>query len=362
MGGFELPDKNAAAHRALANAKLLREMGFEVKFVGISKDIENAPNVVDGFESCPIPYPISLKQWLHQILTFYENDKILAYKPDYVVLYNFPSVASLKILRTCHKHGIKVIHDLTEWENADGWDPRTIVRKFDINLRMRYCTKKMDGIICISRYLFDYYKNYTNCILVPPTIDLQASKWNRCRDLTAGEKIKLVYAGNAGFGVKDRLDIIVDEVVKFPNMQLDVIGMTGQDYTNGYGPLPKVCNNIIFHGRVPHRDAIKAVQGADFQFLIRDSNRKNNAGFPTKFVESMACCTPMIVTLTSNIGDYIEDGKNCFIVTSKKTLKAVLSQISCLKKEDIISIKNNCRNTVVFDFRKYKETFSKLFQ
>lgn len=27
---------------------------------------------------------------------------------------------------------------------------------------------------------------------------------------------------------------------------------------------------------------VKAVQDADFQFLIRDSNLKNNAGFPTK--------------------------------------------------------------------------------
>ena len=29
LGGFELPDKNAAAQRVMANAKLLREMGFD---------------------------------------------------------------------------------------------------------------------------------------------------------------------------------------------------------------------------------------------------------------------------------------------------------------------------------------------
>ena len=62
LGGFELPDKNAAAQRVVANAKLLREMGFEVSFIGISKDIKNALAVVDGFVSTPVPYPIGIKQ------------------------------------------------------------------------------------------------------------------------------------------------------------------------------------------------------------------------------------------------------------------------------------------------------------
>ena len=91
----------------------------------------------------------------------------------------------------------------------------------------------MDGVIAISRYLYDYYKKYTNTILVPPTVDLTAGKWNRQRELSAGDKIKLVYAGSAGFGVKDRLDTIAKAIVKFPNMQFDVIGMTEGQYVSG---------------------------------------------------------------------------------------------------------------------------------
>ena len=33
IGGFDLPDKNAAAHRVLNNGKVLRELGYEVVFV-----------------------------------------------------------------------------------------------------------------------------------------------------------------------------------------------------------------------------------------------------------------------------------------------------------------------------------------
>lgn len=361
LGGFELPDKNAAAQRVMANAKLLREIGFEVSFIGISKDIQNAPMAVDGFVSNPVPYPSNTKEWMHQIFTFVETDAIIERKPEYVVLYNFPAIASLRILKACHKYGIKVVYDLTEWESNNRWLPADIMRRFDINLRMRYCIKKMDGVIAISRYLYDHYKPYTNVIMVPPTVDLSAEKWNRNRELTLGEKIRLVYAGNAGFGVKDRLDIIVRAVVKYPNMQLDIIGMTQDNYVLGYGPLPEGCNNIIFYGRVSHTKAIKAVQDADFQFLIRDSNRKNNAGFPTKFVESMACCTPIIATFTSNIGDYLRDGENGFGVDYARSLDDVLLHISQLSSSEIVKMKEACRNLRAFDYREYKSVFEIIF-
>ena len=362
LGGFELPDKNAAAQRVVANAKLLREMGFEVSFIGISKDIKNALAVVDGFVSTPVPYPIGIKQWIHQICTFISIKVILGRKPDYVVLYNFPAIASLKILKACHKHGIKVVHDLTEWESNNRWSPSDMMRKIDINLRMRYCVKKMDGVIAISRYLYDYYKKYTNTILVPPTVDLTAGKWNRQRELSAGDKIKLVYAGSAGFGVKDRLDTIAKAIVKFPNMQFDVIGMTEGQYVSGYGELPKDCKNILFHGRLPHTETVKAVQDADFQFLIRDSNLKNNAGFPTKFVESITCCTPVIATLTSNISDYLKDGKNGFVVDDSHSLDDVFGLISKLSPSEIIQMKEDCKNCTVFDYREYRNSFEQIFK
>lgn len=361
IGGFELPDKNAAAQRVLSNAKLLRESGYEVSFIGISKDIDNAPSIVDGFESNPILYPSNTKHWIHQIVTFVDTQVIFDRKPEYVILYNFPSIASLRILNACHKHGIKVFHDLTEWEIADGWNLRNIIRKVDINLRMRYCMKMMDGVIAISRYLYEYYKSYTKTIMVPPTVDLTDKKFNRERILSSGEMIRLVYAGNAGYGIKDRLDIIIKVVVKHPNLQLDVIGMTEEDYLTGYGALPAGCSNIIFHGRLPHTEAVKAVQEADFQFLIRDNNLKTNAGFPTKFVESMACCTPIIATLTSNIGDYLKDEENGFVVDDIHSLDDVLDHISNLSMLDIIKMKESCRRMTSFDYREYKSSFEYLF-
>ena len=364
IGGFELPDKNAAAQRVIANAKLLRELGFEVSFIGISKDIENAPHIIDGFASNPVAYPESVKQWVHQIFTFIESSEILAHKPDYVILYNFPAIASLRILNTCHKNGIKVVHDITEWESCNGWSPSNIIRRIDINLRMRYCIKKMDGVIAISKYLYDYYKDYTKTILVPPTVDLQNPKFCRNRALSSSDEItRLVYAGSTGkAATKDRLDIIIKAVNAMPHVRLDIVGQTKEQYRSVFGNEVEIGNNILFHGRVSHTDAVKFVCDADFQMLIRENTLKNKAGFPTKFVESMSCCTPLIATLTSNIGDYLQDGVNGFIVSDERPLGDVLKKAANLSSADKIKMKKACKSFVGFDYHSYKEEFSKIFR
>lgn len=363
IGGFELPDKNAAAQRVMANAKLLKEMGFDVSFIGISKDITNAPNEVNGFMSNPVPYPTNIKEWIHQILIFINTKKILDYTPDYVVLYNFPSIASLRILRACHKREIKVFHDLTEWECNNRWKPSDIIRKLDINLRMHYCIKKMDGVIAISRYLYEYYKKYTNAIMVPPTVDLSNPKFYRDRTLSASEKsLKLIYAGSVGpAATKDRLDFIIKTVSSLPKVQLDVVGLTEKQYSSVFGDSISIGNNIVFHGRVPHTEAVELVCNADFQLLIRENTLKNKAGFPTKFVESFSCCTPVIATVSSNICDYLQEGVNGFIVTKEHPLGEVIKNASKLSVEEKIQMKEACRNFRGFDYRNYKDKFSKLF-
>ena len=106
IGGFELPDKNAAAQRVMANAKLLRDMGFNVTLTGITKEVGSQSNIYEGFCCESLPYPTTTKEWLRYITIFISEDMLSKYHPDYVVLYNFPAIASLKILRYCHDRKI----------------------------------------------------------------------------------------------------------------------------------------------------------------------------------------------------------------------------------------------------------------
>lgn len=362
LGGFELPDKNAAAQRVMSNAKLLRELGFEVTLVGVAKDKDGLNGYYDGFNCISIPYPQKINEWLKQILTFISKEEIKSYSPKYVVLYNFPAIASLRILHFCHKNGIKVVHDLTEWEQTDGFSPRNMIKRIDTQLRMHYCMKKMDGVIAISKYLYNYYKDLTTTILIPPTIDLTDPKWCRGRDLMANKPITLVYAGSPGVKSKDRLDYIINAVAKYPHFRLNIVGITQEQYEGSYGPIDSSIKNTQFMGRLSHKDALKAICSADFQMLIRENTLKNTAGFPTKFVESISCCTPLIATLTSNIGDYLEDGVNGFVVDKTNTIEDVLGKISNMSADSLILMKQKCRDFKKFDFHYYKNDFEKLFK
>lgn len=361
IGGFELPDKNAAAQRVIAIGKTFREIGSNVSFLGVSKDGCLGEMTFEGFSYKSLPYPKTIKQWFMHIWEFVSVKEIESFNPDGVILYNFPAVAGYKILRYCHKKGIKVFHDTTEWEYADGFSPRNIIKNIDTWLRMNYCLKKMDGVIAISRYLYDYYSTRVKTILIPPTVDLENKKWERGRVLTAGNNVKLVYAGSAGAKSKDRLDYIIKTMGQFDNMELKVVGLTKDQYEKDFGAMPKGSNNVVFAGRLTHTDAVKAVMDADFQILIRENTLKNRAGFPTKFVESISCCTPLIATLSSNIGDYLTDGKNGFVVNDNYNLYDVLDKVSSLSADDRVKMKCYCRNNNPFDYRKYIEEINKLF-
>jgi hypothetical protein len=70
IGGFELPDRNAAAQRVIANAKILSALGFKVVLIGLDKSIKTNKFVVDnyntfeGFTYYNLKYPVSLYEWL----------------------------------------------------------------------------------------------------------------------------------------------------------------------------------------------------------------------------------------------------------------------------------------------------------
>ena len=48
IGGFELPDKNAAAHRVLSNAKLFKLLGYNTVFIGTDKSGKKNNSIFDS--------------------------------------------------------------------------------------------------------------------------------------------------------------------------------------------------------------------------------------------------------------------------------------------------------------------------
>lgn len=314
VGGFELPDKNAAAHRVLAVAKLFRACGYHVVLVGVTREQNSVPvlqtrMLCQGFECYAIPYPKGVRQWPSYLANIEPVRQVMQAigGADAVVCYNYPAAAFMRLQRDCRKNHRRILADCTEWYNVLEVSPaRKLIKGTDTWLRMRVIQKQLDGLIVISRYLQRYYNTCSNMVRIPPLVDTADEKWN-CLPKERGSEVTFVYAGSPGH--KDKLGQILDAVAnaarRYP-CRLWVIGVNWEDFLrlnpewNGKGA--PAC--VTFFGRLSHEESLAYLKSADCSFIIRDDTRTNNAGFPTKFVEAVTVGTDVIASDISDLREY----------------------------------------------------------
>lgn len=364
IGGFCMPDGNAAAQRVLGVGKLLSECNYEVRFCGLQRNITK-PVIgnIEKFEYTNYPYPSSINAWLKYLTgRDYAISEISQYQPDIVILYNHPAFAIEHITRYCHSHGIKVIADVTEWYEPTGNPIFRFIKGADTRRRMCHSHKKLDGIICISNYLADYY---TDCNLpiinLPPLVDISQCKWHQSFEKD-DSVIKIVYAGSPG-ATKDRLDLIIQSMAAIlesdnSKVRFDVIGITKEQYATTWGDKTDY-PFVTFYGRLPHGKVIKHLLSADYQIFLRPDTLPNRAGFPTKFVESITSSTIPITNFSSNLSDYLKDGVNGIVVDNlnANSIKTAISRAIAECKEMRLFVKSSIKADT-FDYRNYIENFN----
>lgn len=376
FGNTLYPDKDASAHRTIGNAKALRELGYNVILVGCRKGeacpLRETKVIFDGLCIYYYPEPNTLSQWIDYLFSFSPLKEILRAEEIYaVILYNHPAVSSERIKRYCHKRDIKVYADCTEWYDPKGFSIHSIIKKADTWYRMTHVNKNLDGIIAISSFLQDYYrKSECSTICVPPLVDLTSDKWQPRSNCERKEEItNLIYVGNPGAGAKDKLDIIIGALKSIReantdlHFRLNVIGMSDKQFVDAFKMDISGCNFVSFLGRRPNAEALEMIKQSDFSIFLRDANLVCTAGFPTKFSESIACGTPVLTNITSDIGKYLIEGKNGFTIdtTSFKTICNTLSKALTTPSERISGMKEYCRQDRAFDYHSFINEFDKLF-
>ena len=104
VGGFQLPDKNAAAQRVVNIAKALRDLGHEVIFLHNVKGVKKVVlKNYFGFRcyECgknPLKYNLGIST-IRQVV---KDEKIEA-----IIAYNYPSIALNELVVFCEKNKIK---------------------------------------------------------------------------------------------------------------------------------------------------------------------------------------------------------------------------------------------------------------
>ena len=370
IGGFELPDKNAAAQRVISNGKLLNKLGYNLIYLSIDKEIDVSDehltnSKLDDFQFVQKKraYPKSLVQWIKYVASISSIKRVIDIDlngdVDIIIAYNYPSFLVLQLSWFCKKRNIKLIGDITEWYEANGNFFYRQIKNLDTHLRMNYINKSLNGIIAISKFLYEFYSD-TNVLLLPPLVDKQSKKWAHS-DSISNNRCELIYIGIPNLQ-KDRLDLVIDALSRIKEkvrpFHFTIVGSDKSTYLNAYqlnDVHENLKENLTFLGKKPHNEVLELVKKSDYSIFLRSENIVNKAGFPTKFAESISCTVPVLTNLSSNITDFLIDGWNGFILDTEDNSILDVKLTSAINKnnDEINLLKSNCAKDDHFDYRTY---------
>lgn len=382
-GAFRFPCGDAAAARVLNNAKILRELGYDVLFLswGGAPRIEDK-NGVDEYYYEGFRYintydlrsqKINLfKRIYNYILLGRKSLRIIReinIRPSIIIAYNPSLYISWKLMSFCRRKKIALVSDLTEWYAPQEFPGNVFAPPVWLNeFNMRVVQKRVKNKFVISRFLDHYYAQTHNLVL-PPLVDKKETKWQINGDQlslmnladSTFSPLKLIYAGNPAR--KDLLSVMLKAILSMLDrgyaLQFRIVGVSADDlkqYYNIEGD-GKYKDAILPLGRISQEKIPAYYAISDFSLIIRNRNRKTMAGFPTKLAESIMGGCPVICNATSDISEYVRTGFNGYVLETPSLgeLESVLSSIVQLSADEIKMMKGNAKKcaSVKFDYYSY---------
>jgi glycosyltransferase involved in cell wall biosynthesis len=280
-------------------------------------------------------------------------------KPACVVVYG-GNVQFMQRLRPWARvNRVPLVVDVVEW-----YSPRQLQggvlgpAHIGAKAALLYHYPRCAGVIAISSMLEAYYRNRGASVLrIPPTADVHATQVHRKQEPKDG-RLRLIYTGTPG--KKDLLDRIISAVNRVDpagsSLELSILGPTSEEVGRMMG-VERLPAAIKCLGRVPQAEVVDALQNSDFSVLIREPAKFAQAGFPTKFVESLSAGVPAIANLTSDIGLYMRDGFEGLVSEdhSVGALESSIARAARLSIEQRTAMSRHARTRAAgaFDYRSY---------
>ena len=339
------PEGDAGAVRQHAFAKILKQLGYDVLVIGYGKNFDNKICKYDGVNFisfrpnqeniisriiCRVKFGTKVYRYIKQHYNFLDVLMVVDIMPQ-----SFKKIEKLKRIYNC-----VLIHDSVEWYSPEEFKNGKCNLAY---IRKDYTNKKainnLWNVIAISSFLEEYFKQRNNNVKrIPVIMDIKKIT-PRLKCIENSEKFIFVYAG--GPGKKDYLKEIIEgfsflSLEQRKIVEVNIIGVNEDQLVKSCDVSIDLINSIKdclkIYGRISRDETLELVKRADYSLLIRDESlRYSKAGFPTKIVESLACGTPPLCNLTSDLGLYLKNEENSIIAlghTSKDVYKAIIHAIS----------------------------------
>lgn len=394
-GNFSFPKENAAGKRVLGLGYIFEELGYKVVFVGCQSnrstdEITDTRKKYENFISYNFNGNRSIKDICNVRGAFHEFQQIITEVGNQnvalIVLYGSPVFAFWiqKVISFGKKNHIPVVFDCVDWIEKSGFDSgmKNVIKYIDTNYMKRYLAGKCDGVIAISRYLYDYYKRRgCKTVLIPPVGKMETEILNTVERINE-QKVKrdgvhFVYAGAITLGknidragLKDRIDLTTEIMGKLHkrgfNFIFDVFGIEKDQYTTAIpehkAVIDELDSKVIFHGKTPNDIVCDYIRKADFTILNRVITKVTTAGFPSKVSESLLMGTPVITNATSNIAEYIKNGENGLIISFDVDKAADEVITFCRDTIQIHDMKRKCNMECCFDIHKFRNEMNQFIE
>lgn len=377
VGPVEVQGNSAAARRIIGNAHAIKHSGLNVVISSAEvkefkwSETEGIPTYHTGerkYEDLKgIRRYFAYAFMGKETIQFLEENK---QKIQSVILYSGYSPYLLKLLPWCKKNKIPLVFDAVEWYEA----PNKLQQWFNpyywnIELAMRYLIPKTKNVIAISSYLNSYYQK-KNCktVIIPPLLSVPKGK---IMVKKISRQLKLAYTGTPGR--KDLFNNFLETLLllqeeNITGVSLTIAGMN-KEQVLGYPAfvrrnIRQLPDNFKALGYLTSSKAKEVLECAHFSLLLRKENRVAQAGFPTKVVESLSMGTPIILNLTSDLGEYLVHGENVLVCEdySAHSLKRQVLNAYYMDENEYKAMSKNAIKTTCDSFSfKSKSQLIKLY-
>ena len=284
-------------------------------------------------------------------------------RPDCVIMSS-ASDRFLRLAKTVKRHGIPIVLESCEWFDSYNWERGKLDPRYH---RFQRFWKKspamVDGVIAISQLLEERYGQYVPTIRVPGLADPKSFF-----DCGGGrhDRIRLAFVGEIVCG-KDNVSETIRAIAEADlaeKIEFHIFGPGKEEIEKQLEqPLPGF---VTAHGFVKQDEMLSRLREMDFGLIIRPDRRSSHAGFPTKLVEYLSQGLPVIANLTGDIGLYLKDGVNGYVVSGNDRTAVAESLRRAVNDYDVFyeTMRRNALHTAAahFDYHLYTDSLCGLIR
>lgn len=255
-------------------------------------------------------------------------ERIFFYSPDYLL-------STLLLQITCKILKIRCVGVKTESSYSDSQRKKSKFWK----TKEKYIYRLFSSMIVISTYLkkqLSEFYSKKDINIIPIVVDE-----NMYDNVKVVEKSNtIIYMGTLKY--HDELNHLIDsyKIVhkEFANWKLNIIGgfVSNKLEVKLKEKVKKLGleNHVVWKGNIESDLLPNAINEGKILVLPRVVDEYSNAGFPIKLGEYLLTGSPTVVTNTGDIGKYLKDKKNAFLVPPNDVNSFANSVISVIKNYD----------------------------